>query len=220
MSEATGKQARKTWGIFAGYVHRREVYVGQEKTEFSGQEDLPLKQYIDTDKSSKQYQKAVYKYASKIHRGGRVLDLGCGTAYKTLKYFRKADTLGLEIEPTLSLLREKYPERCWGESDFSRVPQGSFSLVVCADVIEHIVDPDDLLDFISRIDFQTCVMSTPDRDTLNNPSGPPRNPSHLREWSFTEFRSYIDEHFQVMDHFHCREPGYKSQLIVFSQTTR
>ena len=83
--------------------------------------------------------------------------------------------------------------------------------------IEDDVDPDDLLGFINKIDFTTCVISTPDRDTLDNELGPPRNRSHLREWSFPEFESYIAEHFRVMEHFHCREPGYKSQLIVFSK---
>ena len=189
--------------------------------ESPGDPELPLEQYIDSDKSSRRYQKAVYRYAAKIHdKGGRVLDVGCGTGYKTMKYFRRAETLGLEIEPSLSFLRKNYPERSWEESDFGRVPPGRFSLVICADVIEHIMDPDDLLRFINSIDFTTCVMSTPDRDTLNNEFGPPRNRSHLREWSFAEFESYIGEHFPVMEHFHCREPGYKSQLIVFGKYKR
>ena len=215
MAEDTGKQVCKTWRIFEGYVHRREVYAGEGNSEALEQPKLALTQYVDTDRSSKRYQKRVYRYASKIHREGRVLDIGCGTAYKTLKYFRKAETLGLEIEPTLSMLRERFPERCWEESDFTKIPKGRFSMVVCADVIEHIVDPDDLLDFVDRVDFETCVMSTPDRDTLNNPLGPPRNPSHLREWSFAEFRDYISGRFQVVENRHCREPGYKSQLVVF-----
>lgn len=220
MQDSSDNPARKSWHIFEGYRHRREVYLGNDHPDASCQPGIPLEQYIDSDKSSKRYQKAVYRHAAKIHEGGRVLDVGCGTGYKTMKFFRRAETLGLEIEPSLSFLRKKYPDRSWEESNFGTIPQGCFPLVICADVIEHIMDPDELLDFISQIDFATCVMSTPDRDTLNNELGPPRNRSHLREWSFSEFKSYIGEHFQVMEHFHCREPGYKSQLIVFRKYER
>ena len=220
MQETGDIPTRKSWHIFEGYRHRCEVGLGGEVLSVEEGEGISLEQYIDSDKSSKRYQKAVYRYAAKIHEEGRVLDIGCGTGYKTMKFFRKAETLGLEIEPTLSHLREKYPKRSWEESDFGRIPQGGFSIVVCADVIEHIMDPDDLLGFIRKIDFTTCVISTPDRDTLDNELGPPRNRSHLREWSFSEFGAYIAEHFRVMEHFHCREPGYKSQLIAFSKATR
>ncbi|MFP6874814.1 MAG: methyltransferase domain-containing protein [Verrucomicrobiales bacterium] len=215
MSDSSDEPNRKSWHIFKGYRHRREVFVGKDPVGVPETEMLPLDQYIDSDKSSRRYQRVVYKYASKIHGGGRVLDIGCGIGYKTIKFFRKSETLGLEIEPTLSLLREKYPHRCWEEGNLENLPEGRFPLVICADVIEHIIDPDDLLNFIGKIDFSTCVMSTPDRDTLNNELGLPRNSSHLREWSFAEFGYYIAEHFQVMEHFQCREPGYKSQVVVF-----
>ena len=132
MSDKTGQSVRKNWRIFEGYVHRREVYAGEGKSEALSQNKLPLTQYVDTDRSSKRYQKRVYRYASKIHREGRILDIGCGTAYKTLKYFRKAETLGLEIEPTLSMLRERFPDRCWEESNFTKIPKGRFSMIVCA----------------------------------------------------------------------------------------
>ena len=215
MQDPSDSPARKSWHIFEGYRHRREVYLENDHPDASCQSGLPLEQYIDSDKSSKRYQKAVYRHAAKIHEGGRVLDVGCGTGYKTMKFFRRTETLGLEIEPSLSFLRKKYPDRSWEESNFGRIPEGIFPLVICADVIEHIIDPDDLLNFIGKIDFNTCVMSTPDRDTLNNELGPPRNRSHLREWSFAEFGCYIAEYFQVMEHFQCREPGYKSQVVVF-----
>jgi SAM-dependent methyltransferase len=220
MSDPSDSPSHKSWHIFEGYRHRREVCLSKGIVSVPEAEMLPLDQYIDSDKSSRRYQKAVYKYASKIHEGGRVLDIGCGTGYKTMKFFGKSETLGLEIEPTLSLLREKYPHRYWEEGDLKKIPTDRFPLVICADVIEHIIDPDDLLNFIGKINFSNCVMSTPDRNTLNNELGPPRNSSHLREWLFAEFESYIGEHFQVMEHFQCREPGYKSQVVVFRKYTR
>ena len=82
----------------------------------------------------------VYEYAAKLlldNKKLRVLDIGCGTGTKTLNYFKEQITVGLEIEPTLSRLRDTYPEENWLESNFEVIPEGHFSLVICADVIEH-----------------------------------------------------------------------------------
>ncbi len=190
----------KTWEIHEDYVHRRTT----------------VNNYVDSDKASDRYQVKVYEYAKEIYREGDVIDVGCGTAKKLVKHFDADVTTGLDIDPVLSTIREKYPDRNWLESDFNNPPTDAYSLLISADCIEHILDPDDMLDFFDKIDFEVAVVSTPDRDTLRGgKNGPPKNKSHYREWSFAEFRRYIEKRFEVLEHFQSPEPGYKSQVIVF-----
>tara|TARA_B100000212_G_scaffold138518_1_gene104362 strand:+ start:2451 stop:3158 length:708 start_codon:yes stop_codon:yes gene_type:complete len=227
--------------INENYIHRVEVY--EDGSEVHNPK-YPLDFFVDSEEASKTYQLEVYEYAAKLlldNKKLRVLDIGCGTGTKTLNYFREQITVGLEIEPTLSRLRDTYPEENWFESNFEVIPEGHFSLVICADVIEHIINPNLLLDFIEKIDFQYCVISTPDRSTLRDRirgiwfpksrkktpwshkiwdknSGPPRNTSHVREWTFDEFHSYIGERFIISEHLLCKEPDYFSQLVCIHRT--
>lgn len=132
-----------------------------------------------------------------------VLDIGCGSGFKLMKYFRDFTTCGVEVEPTLSWLKEQYPDRLWmtlGEVSLA------YDMVICSDVIEHVADPDALLESIKRARPKRIVISTPDRLMLKcDQMGPPNNLSHVREWSFTEFSLYLYDHFDVITHYICNE---------------
>jgi SAM-dependent methyltransferase len=162
-------------------------------------------------------QNEVYSFCKKLTDSNNlksVLDLGCGSGYKLIKYFSELDTLGIETEPCYSFLNETYPDRKWL---LSGDPSKSFpdvdissELVICSDVIEHIIDPDSLLNFISSLDFKYLVISTPDREVLKRFNGyedcefgPPLNMAHVREWSFEELKSYLSEKFEVVSGHHC-----------------
>jgi 2-polyprenyl-3-methyl-5-hydroxy-6-metoxy-1,4-benzoquinol methylase len=78
-------------------------------------------------------------------------------------------------------------------------------LVICADVIEHVKNPDELIHFIIKMDPEHIVISTPDRDLLHeklgrSQTGPPGNTHHIREWSFDEFENYISRNFNIIRH--------------------
>lgn len=157
-------------------------------------DDTPLKD---------EWQREVYLEADALAtREGlaSVLDIGCGSGYKLLANFPGLNTCGVEIEPTLSWLRSTYPEREW------RAPEevsGSWDLVVCSDVIEHVADPDSLLESIKAVDPKWVVLSTPDRSLIQgaDPLGPPKNKAHIREWDFAEFGAYVSLHFDIVRHF-------------------
>jgi 2-polyprenyl-3-methyl-5-hydroxy-6-metoxy-1,4-benzoquinol methylase len=172
-----------------------------------------------------QAQDEVYAAAFQIanSRGfRRIADIGCGSGFKLVKYFsNNFNTTGFEIEPTLSWLRMTYPNQRWEPSDFlnSYVEQ-QFDLLINADVIEHLVNPNILLDWIDALDFEILVLSTPDRDLLpriqagtQSQTGPPVNPTHVREWSFDEFARYIGDYFDIVEHFHT-ENEFWGQVIV------
>ena len=133
-----------------------------------------------------------------------VLDIGSGSGYKLIKYFNHLNPTGLEIEPTLSWLRNKYPDNNWVESNFYE-EIGNFDLIICSDVIEHIDDPDTLVNFINKIGFKFLVISTPERNEIQRYQkgylwdGPPLNLSHYREWTLAEFNNYISQFFNVKE---------------------
>jgi 2-polyprenyl-3-methyl-5-hydroxy-6-metoxy-1,4-benzoquinol methylase len=180
--------------------------------------------HFDDTMNKDEYQNEVYLAAKKLAKDYcymRIADIGCGSGFKLLKYFQEKYTVGFEIQPTLNFLLKKYPHRQWQNSDFTLFPtERQFDLIICADVIEHLLDPDQLLEWINKCEFEILVISTPDRDRLlavqNNiqsQTGPPVNPAHIREWSFAEFGSYIGHYFDIIDQSHL-EKEYWGQMII------
>ncbi len=156
-----------------------------------------------------EWQKEVYEYAATLAAENSyqtVIDVGCGSGFKLIQNFGNQDTLGLELDCNLAFLQQRYPEKKWGLCDYSQPPDFRADLVICSDVIEHVTDPDLLLDYLVKLNAQHYVISTPDRALLHKPWqrrywGPPRNPSHQREWTSREFSHYISDTFVVLDHF-------------------
>ena len=135
-----------------------------------------------------------------------------------MKYFKEYKTIGLELGINLKFLNKKYPLRTWLESDFDINPKIKTDVLICSDVIEHIVNPDDLIKYIKKMKFKYLVLSTPDRDLVYEDgseflNGPPRNLAHIREWSFDEFKEYISKHFKIIDH-RVTNMGQSTQTII------
>lgn len=148
------------------------------------------------------WQNDVYELAHQLALAyglGTVLDIGCGSGYKLMKFFSQFHTTGIEVEPTLSWLKEKYPDNLWLPPGEALLP---YKLVICSDVIEHVADPDALLESIKKVRPAKIVISTPDRSMLDcDQNGPPRNLAHCREWSFSEFDRYLTDHFHIVSHY-------------------
>ena len=158
--------------------------------------------FFDDTALTDSWQKEVYFFAKKVaveNNFTKILDIGTGSAYKLIYNFSEFDTLGIDLPPTVAWLNEKYPHRKWTDSF---TPVQGYDLAIASDVIEHLPDPDILLDLIENSKPKLIVLSTPDRDLLQRtPDGPPKNPAHVREWTSPEFYSYIDSRFEVLDHF-------------------
>lgn len=161
-----------------------------------------------------EYQDEVYKFTKKFldeKKFSKIVDIGCGSGFKLLKYFNEYDTIGIETDPCFSFLTARYPEKKWIKSGD---PEKNFSqfytqtdIIICADVIEHLLDPDVLITYINSFDYKYLVISTPDREKFinSNKNGPPINCNHVREWTFEEFDRYLKLNFRNVIGYRCEK---------------
>jgi hypothetical protein len=128
---------------------------------------------------------------------------------------RDFNTVGIETEPCYTYLQETYPEFKWllsGEKEKSFKIYDEINnsdVVICSDVIEHIVNPNDLVEYLLSLKSKYYIISTPCREVLcNHPKfsyyyrkslyGPPINKCHVREWTMDEFKEYISTNFLII----------------------
>jgi 2-polyprenyl-3-methyl-5-hydroxy-6-metoxy-1,4-benzoquinol methylase len=158
--------------------------------------------YFDDTVNTDLHQKEVYEFARRIadeNNFSKIIDIGTGSGYKLLKNFPDMETLGIDLPPTVKWLRETYPDKKW--SDVFDPVEG-YDMIISSDVIEHIPDPNILLDLIAQSKPKLIVLSTPDRDLLEfGKDGPPKNRAHVREWTMPEFSDYIGSRFEILEHF-------------------
>jgi glycosyltransferase involved in cell wall biosynthesis/SAM-dependent methyltransferase len=146
------------------------------------------------------YQDPVYRWGAKLVGQGRrrVIDVGCGSGVKLVGRIapRTPDWLGVDQDSAIRLASSAHPDGNWLAADLGRATTWSSlaerpaDLVICADVIEHLEDPHELLVRLRSLlaPGGVLLLSTPDRGRLERiePLGPPRNPRHIREWTADE----------------------------------
>ena len=155
-----------------------------------------------------EFQLPVYLYAREVldHFGlSRVFDVGCGSGYKLITNFYPFETIGIDLADTIHHVRTQYPDRKWftPDDDLSRFVEFGANLTICSDVIEHVWDPNELLNYLKVLTPRALVLSTPDRNQMTNGTfdGPPHNLAHIREWSMIEFHDLVETHFVIDEHF-------------------
>ena len=140
------------------------------------------------------------------NRFTQITDVGCGSGIQLMTYFKDYRSLGLDLADNVNTLKEKYPDRNWEILDFySKNKNFSTDVIICTDLIEQLVNPDELLSYLGRQSFEYLILSTPARELVyskEHPAlfGPPENLARKREWNFNEFQSYISKFFDVIDH--------------------
>ena len=75
-----------------------------------------------------------------------------------------------------------------------------------SDFIEHILEPDELLNYMKTFTCNYFLISTPCLEVLIKHFGrkrydPPQNEAHVREWTFEEFKMYLSKHFKILESF-------------------
>lgn len=169
-------------------------------------------------------QREVYQYVVDKLNGVsnvKILDIGCGSAYKLVNYLSNHEIYGADLPETIKFLNGKYPDGRWIELDVEKEELQSpynnivFDYVICSDVIEHLKDPNKLLNLLKNIKSKTIILSTPDRALLRERDlprlGPPMNKHHIREWTKEEFAEYLKKSGFIINYH---------EIVNFSETTQ
>jgi 2-polyprenyl-3-methyl-5-hydroxy-6-metoxy-1,4-benzoquinol methylase len=164
---------------------------------------------IEIDRSEL-FQVKIYRAAAKLAKTQNVksvLDLGCGYPTKLLKYIGPvAETVtGVDLFSVIKTIPELHRGR-WIACDLNegKLDLGKkFDMIISADVIEHLSNPDALLTIIKchSIINTVILLSTPDAEsTMKQQDGRPANIQHKREWKMSEFVRYLSASgFDVID---------------------
>ncbi|MGH2956671.1 MAG: class I SAM-dependent methyltransferase [Solirubrobacterales bacterium] len=181
---------------------------GVPPLELTGERTLP-----DVPEENYWYRRhvAVYEWIAERCAGLRVVDLACGEGYGSDILARSAaEVIGLDANPEAHehararYRRENLTFECGLVEDFDQ----SRDAVVFLQTIEHIHEPERLLERIARIS-PLGYISTPNRLTLAPPGAEKSdNPWHLREYDAAEYRELLEPHFpevEILGLFHARK---------------
>jgi 2-polyprenyl-3-methyl-5-hydroxy-6-metoxy-1,4-benzoquinol methylase len=156
----------------------------------------------------------VYEWIAARAHGRRVVDLACGEGYGSAVLGRTAESVvGVDANPeAFEHARLKYTgANVRFERNMIELWSGDVDCVVFLQTIEHVQDPDAVLERVRELIGPRGVayVSTPNVLTLA-PKGAERsgNPWHVREYRPEEFRALCARHFASVDLlglFHARK---------------
>ena len=150
------------------------------------------------------HQPEAYLFAAHLaakYGADAIIDIGCGSARK-LMGIAGVRRIGVDFGVNIDFCREKYPEETWLCADLETCSALDLdesiirrSIIICADVIEHMGDPRNLLKLLAQLNrvALATIITTPERDLVRgrNDLGPPANPAHVREWNLKELSSLL-----------------------------
>jgi len=150
------------------------------------------------------WQPDVYVEAAAIAKrlgARRLVDVGCGSGQRLAALHPGFEIVGIDNSANIAGCRERYDFGTWLEVDLDSdnslgVVDLTGSVLVCANLIEQLVEPERLLALVSdALDkgAAALVLSTPDRDLMNEAGhlGPPASPTHVREWTRAELERFM-----------------------------
>jgi 2-polyprenyl-3-methyl-5-hydroxy-6-metoxy-1,4-benzoquinol methylase len=143
-----------------------------------------------------------YISARSLAANKRVLDLGCGVGYGSQLLAGYASYVGVDIaDDAITAAQNAFggPGVAFevGDVTATRIPDDSLDLIVCFEVIEHVLDPESVVREAKRMlaPGGVLVLSTPDKDVYNAVREAP-NPFHPSELTRTELDHILAKHFR------------------------
>ena len=142
---------------------------------------------------------ARYRLAARLAPGRRVLDAACGEGYGSalLAAAGASHVVGVDIDAaTVDHARAAY-DLDFQVADVARLPfdDGAFDLVVSFETIEHVAEPERVLDEFARVvaDDGLLLISTPHiAEYLVD------NPFHVHEYEAAEFGRALEARFRYV----------------------
>jgi SAM-dependent methyltransferase len=147
----------------------------------------------------------VYEWIARRVHGRRVVDLACGEGYGSAVLGRTAaSVVGVEANPeAFAHARAKYSARRVSfDRDMVETWHGDVDCVVFLQTIEHVRDPDAVLEHVRELIGPAGVayVSTPNVLTLAPPDAARSgNPWYVREYRPNEYRALCARHFPHVD---------------------
>lgn len=197
----------------------------------SYKENLNPKYYMDLPNNFL-YNPHVYElayYLAKRSEAKYIIDIGSGNGKKLKKFTNEFKVFAVDYSANLDMIKTEIPDISFIECDLEKeIPYidkniVDESVVICSEVIEHIVNIDNLL-FALKVYSENAkylIISTPDRVRARGIGdyGPPANPCHVREWAIDEFYGLINNYlsdfligYSVNTDFHL----WKNNITVIS----
>jgi SAM-dependent methyltransferase len=152
-------------------------------------------------KSSYSFQFHTYKLlSSMVNYDNTVLDIGCGYGLKLNQLIREKTTnyVGIDQQDAIDYCKSNYSTGEYFSVDLENPEiklNRNFDFIICSDVIEHLLNPDNLLELIKNNASESTkiILSTPCRIRLrgldNNKS---LKKDHVREWAKNELINYLE----------------------------
>lgn len=149
-----------------------------------------------------------YRFAERFAKYGRVLDCACGVGYGShhLATSGEAEVVGVDIDQSaINYAQGHYSgERLSFICNDAAVLKGElFDTIVSLETIEHVPDPDKLIDnFVNLLKHGgTLVASVPVTPSTDV------NPYHLHDFTERSFRKlFVDRGFRELDSLLQRQP--------------
>lgn len=147
------------------------------------------------------------EWAAQLAGVTTIYDIGCGWGDKLAAlHQRRPDwtLVGVDYGANIAHCEDTYDFGAWLEHDLEKYFRlfGAGSVVICSDVIEHLVDPTNLLRSLKDSEANSIVLSTPERDLHHgyDHMGPSSNICHVREWNGVELRALLESHGFTVNH--------------------
>lgn len=170
----------------------------------AGYVSRPDPAYFVDDNLSSVSQPDLYPEAAMVARrlgARRIIDVGCGTAAKLVALHPEFDVVGIDYGSNIETCQSRHGFGTWVEmdldaSDAHGLDDVAGAVLVCGDVIEHLVYPERLLRMLKQAldgGGAALFLSTPERNLTHGSGhlGPPANPAHVREWGVDELQRFM-----------------------------
>lgn len=143
----------------------------------------------------------------------KVLDAGCGEGF-VLSEFKKrkiGDYLeGIDFsEEALNTGKKLFPYLSLKKGDIYNMPyeNNTFDIVICTEVMEHLKEPEKVMDEVVRVSKKYCLFSVPNEPLFmisnllrgKNISMLGNDIDHVQHWSSRDFESMIRIRLDVLD---------------------
>ncbi len=142
----------------------------------------------------------------------KILDAGCGEGFVLSEFENRGigDYLeGIDFsEEALDAGKKLFPNLFLRQGDIYNLPykDNSFDLVLCTEVMEHLVEPDKVLNEIMRVSGQYCLFSVPNEplfmisNLLRGKNIPQwgNDIEHVQHWSSEAFEDFIKRKLKII----------------------